>query len=287
MPRLLVALLACLFLSAPAWSMTVDINTASEAELDTLPGIGPAKAADIIAWREANGPFTSPAQLDDVPGIGEATLSRLLPLVTVGGAGAAARHAVQAPTATPPAATGDLGLLIQAAPVQAEPASPAEALVTPSPAAGRIDINTASAAQLMDLPGIGASIAALIVTSREQQGPFSSCSDLQRVTRIGAKTVANLEHLCLAGSGGTPQRSTSSATRPAPRSPAAANGLVNVNSASAAELDTLPGIGASYAARIIADREQNGPYSSCADLQRVNGIGATTVANLEHLCTTR
>ncbi len=55
------------------------------------------------------------------------------------------------------------------------------------------------------------------------------------------------------------------------------NGLVNINTASAAELETLPGIGESLAQRIIENR----PYTSLVDLQRVSGIGEKTTADLK------
>jgi competence protein ComEA len=61
----------------------VDLNRASAAELETLPGIGPAKAAAIIDHREQHGPFRVPGDLRDVPGIGERTFQRLAELVTV------------------------------------------------------------------------------------------------------------------------------------------------------------------------------------------------------------
>ncbi|WP_159438358.1 ComEA family DNA-binding protein [Olsenella urininfantis] len=54
---------------------------------------------------------------------------------------------------------------------------------------------------------------------------------------------------------------------------AVAPGLVNINSASAEELCTLPGVGQSTAAAIIRDRESNGSFSSVEDLMRVSGIG--------------
>ncbi|MFI5715987.1 ComEA family DNA-binding protein [Nocardia sp. NPDC051750] len=70
--------------SAPAAAGTpVDLNTATEADLDALPGVGPVTAKAIIAWRETNGRFTAIEQLSEVDGIGPARLARLRELVTV------------------------------------------------------------------------------------------------------------------------------------------------------------------------------------------------------------
>lgn len=55
---------------------------------------------------------------------------------------------------------------------------------------------------------------------------------------------------------------------------------VNINTATAEQLEALPGIGPSKAAAIVKDRETNGPFGSVADLARVSGIGDQTVANL-------
>ena len=61
----------------------ININTADAAQLQTLPGIGEKRAADIIAYREENGPFAIPEAITDVPGIGTATLEEIIDLITV------------------------------------------------------------------------------------------------------------------------------------------------------------------------------------------------------------
>lgn len=61
----------------------VSINSATLEQLDSLPGIGPSLARQIITFRETQGMFTSVDQLGDVPGIGPSKLEQLRPLVTL------------------------------------------------------------------------------------------------------------------------------------------------------------------------------------------------------------
>lgn len=65
--------------AAPAM---VDINTASETELETLPGIGPTMAQRILTWRGQHGHFDSISQLRDVQGIGPGRYAKIAKLVT-------------------------------------------------------------------------------------------------------------------------------------------------------------------------------------------------------------
>jgi competence protein ComEA len=72
--------------SAPtkgASTALINLNTATVEQLDTLPGVGPVRAAAIVAWRNANGKFTSVDQLGEVDGIGPGRLEKLRPLVRV------------------------------------------------------------------------------------------------------------------------------------------------------------------------------------------------------------
>ena len=67
----------------PKAGEVLDLNTATQQQLDALPGVGPVTAAAIVAWRQANGKFASVDQLADVDGIGPARLEKLRPLVRV------------------------------------------------------------------------------------------------------------------------------------------------------------------------------------------------------------
>jgi competence protein ComEA len=61
----------------------INLNTADEAALDTLPGVGPVMAQNILAWREANGKFSSIEQLQEISGIGPSRYAQISQLVTV------------------------------------------------------------------------------------------------------------------------------------------------------------------------------------------------------------
>jgi competence protein ComEA len=70
--------------SAPAGGdLLVNVNTATQAQLEELPGIGPVTALAILQWRTENGVFTSVEELLEVSGIGEATLAEIAPFVTI------------------------------------------------------------------------------------------------------------------------------------------------------------------------------------------------------------
>ena len=63
----------------------IDLNTASSAELDDLPGVGPVIAERILEYRQVNGPFVSVDELAEIHGISPAMVEELRPLVSVGG----------------------------------------------------------------------------------------------------------------------------------------------------------------------------------------------------------
>ncbi|MBC7205305.1 MAG: helix-hairpin-helix domain-containing protein [Methyloversatilis sp.] len=99
--RRLFCMLLCL-LAAPVFA-ALDLNSATEAELDALPGVGPSRAQAIIEHRTKNGPFTSVDELRNVKGIGDKTFAELKPLLIVG-AGTSAPGAPRADVAAGPVA---------------------------------------------------------------------------------------------------------------------------------------------------------------------------------------
>lgn len=82
--KTLFALLASLGVSAVL--AAVNLNTATEAELDTLPGVGPATAKAIVAYRTEKGSFKDLEELKNVKGIGQKKFEKLKPEITIGAA---------------------------------------------------------------------------------------------------------------------------------------------------------------------------------------------------------
>lgn len=68
----------------PSSSELININTASQTELETLPGIGPTTALKIIEYRDANGPFLNIEDIINVSGIGPVTFDRIKDMITIG-----------------------------------------------------------------------------------------------------------------------------------------------------------------------------------------------------------
>ena len=86
MKHLFIALLA-LLLTSPVWA-AININTATEAELQTLSGIGPSKAKAIVEYRKQNGNFKTTADIKNVKGIGDGIFNKISAEINVSGANA-------------------------------------------------------------------------------------------------------------------------------------------------------------------------------------------------------
>ena len=142
-----------------------------------------------------------------------------------------------------------------------------------------LDLNHASADELEHLPGVGPSRAESIVSHRAGYGPYTDSESLSRAPGVGPATAAKVAPFVRITPPAVP---TSPA--PAPR-PVVKSGAkhspemepIDLNRATEAQLATLPGIGPALARRIADAR----PFAAVADLRKVKGIGAKTLANLE------
>ena len=153
----------------------IDLNHATRAELQLLPGVGAHLAQRIEAYRILYGPYQSIDELRKVPGIGPLTIERLRPwLIVTAPPVNVARH-------EPAATVGITGPMEK----PARGSKKEEGLTEP------VDVNTASVTELQKLPGIGPKLSQRIVDVRAQ-ALFKTVDELRRVPGIGPKTLAKL-----------------------------------------------------------------------------------------------
>jgi competence ComEA-like helix-hairpin-helix protein len=134
------------------------------------------------------------------------------------------------------------------------------ALARPLGATERIDVDRAGLRELQRLPGVGPALAARIVADRESLGAFGGIGGLDRVAGIGPATLERLApHLTFTGV-------------PTDNRAGDRDGLLDLNRASAKDLEELPGIGPAKARAIVAFRDSAGPFRHVEDLKRVPGV---------------
>ncbi len=150
----------------------------------------------------------------------------------------------------------------------------AVAALRPRGADERIDVDRATARELARLPGIGPALARAIEEDRRARGPFGSLEGLDRVRGVGPGLLGRLgPHLAFSA--------PPSGAGARPGSPPDGDGLlVDLNSADAAALATLPGIGPARARAILAHRAAHGPFGSLEALGAVPGIGPSVLGRL-------
>jgi competence protein ComEA len=167
----IVAVMAMAVGNACAAGALIDINSADQKTLESLPGVGPATAQEIVKGR----PYKSVDDLANVKGIGKSKLEKIRPLVTVGG-----QPAAQAPAAAKSAASSAATKASSA--TQAAKSAPTETKKAAKSAvpSGPVNINTASKDQLEALPGIGPKKAQAIIDGR----PYQKTEDVMKVKGI-------------------------------------------------------------------------------------------------------
>lgn len=141
----------------------------------------------------------------------------------------------------------------------------------------RIDLNRAERHELLQLPGVGPSTADGILAYRNAKGPFLRVDDLRGVRGIGATTLEKLKPWLKVDDAESDEpirlvRKDHEPSRSATGKKSELSGPLDLNKATAAELERLPGIGSTLAQRIVDEREKK-PFASVDDLERVFGIG--------------
>jgi competence protein ComEA len=169
--------------------LPLDLNRASVQDLEAVPGLGPALAQRIVAYRQAHGPFKKMDELEEVSGITPRNLPKLKPYLGLGGPEAMAPRDWQAAMAAGKPASGTQ--LEGQAGGRPLPGSTSD-LQSKTP--GRlIDPNLASQKDLEALPGIGPVLAQRIIDYRRAHGPFKKITDLKKVSGIGPKKLERMK----------------------------------------------------------------------------------------------
>jgi competence protein ComEA len=160
----------------------LDLNQATVAELQLLPGVGPKLGQRIDAYRVLYGPYPHVDELRKVPGIGPQLLERIRPHVIVTNErGEESRSAEPASVAAPVAQKPQTRESFYRQPT-------APSATPPSATPLLVDVNAATSAELDQLPGIGPKLAQRIIEARTEK-PFASIEELRRVPGIGPKTL--------------------------------------------------------------------------------------------------
>jgi DNA uptake protein ComE-like DNA-binding protein len=197
----------------------VDLNSASEKELEALPGVGKATAAKIVA----NRPYGSVDELSKA-GLSAKTIDKLRSHVTAGSA-ASSRAATKETKAE-----AKKSEKTSKAAEETKKSDKKTAAASGAPASGtRVDINTASEKELEALPGVGSKTAEKIIAKR----PYSSVGDLSRAG-VSKKTMEKIGPLVTVSQRPS-SRSSSTSASSAPVPPGAPSPAARTESGPAAE----------------------------------------------------
>lgn len=236
----------------------VNINTATQEELQSLPGMDQSLAQSIVQYRQTNGPFKSVDDLSQVQGMDEQKLRGIKGQLTAekinvntakadelqkvpGMDQALAQSIIQYRDTNGPFQSVDDLTKVQG--ISDQKLESIQAYLTVE----KINVNTATAEEMQIIPGMDQALAQSIIQYREANGPFQSVDELTQVQGIDDQKLQSMQDFVTAEK-------------------------INLNTASAEELQIVPGIDQSLAQNIIEYRQANGPFGSVDDLSQVSGM---------------
>jgi competence protein ComEA len=236
----------------------VNINTATQEELQSLPGMDQSLAQSIVQYRQTNGPFKSVDDLSQVQGMDEQKLRGMKGQLTAekinvntakadelqkvpGMDQALAQSIIQYRDTNGPFQSVDDLTKVQG--ISDQKLESIQAYLTVE----KINVNTATAEEMQIIPGMDQALAQSIIQYREANGPFQSVDELTQVQGIDDQKLQSMQDFVTAEK-------------------------INLNTASAEELQIVPGIDQSLAQNIIEYRQANGPFGSVDDLSQVSGM---------------
>lgn len=237
----------------------LDLNKATVDELEEhLSGVGPATAKKIVAGR----PYSS---VDDLAkaGVSNRVIESIRDQVSVDTETAAKPKTASSKT------------------------SKSKADDAKESATGKVNLNTADAAALEALPGIGPATAKAIIAAR----PIKSIDELDKIRGLGKNRMDALRNLVTTGDEPAPAATKSAPARTAAKSSAAtkatpktpAGEKIDINTAAKEDLDALPGIGPVKAQAIIDAR----PFKTIEDIMKVKGIKEGEFSKIRDLITVK
>src|SRR5215470_7001483 len=168
--------------AAKSKSSKVDLNSATQQELEALPGVGEATAKKIIAGR----PYESVADLSKA-GVPQSTIDKISSLVTVSKSKSKSKSSEKAATTEKSTASEKSAASETSTASTKESSAAKSGKEAPS---SPIDLNTASEKDLESLPGVGPATAKKIVAGR----PYASVSDLSKAG-VSASTIGKIDSL--------------------------------------------------------------------------------------------